>query len=418
MTSFNRRQPEASKRKASKPTRGLRAPRHGYRKWLDHLRSFNQYLQVDTDHLRQQRFNIWMRDGLIWSIHLVDDEPSRPQLALHDPGERFCRPPTAEAPRYLYALEAADLLEFTEEDIVAAWGYRSECIGSVEAAAELYALYRLITGTDEHYAGETAYLWHPEVVALFPDMEEQSPALQAGVPGSKVVDREPGGADAKVYDLQAVRELDIDALRHAWSNRPDSFASLEAAAETLAILRALRTESTIKPNYLSMLSHELVVDLADALPLENPDSGSSTTASPVRELELLHADRRTVRTQTSVVRPGQSNFREGVLARYGGKCCISGCDISALVEAAHIIPYRGDQSDDVRNGLLLRVGMHRLFDAHLVSINPETLEVEFSSVIEDPVYRSYQGNRLFQFSPRPRLLFLEAHYRAFRAQAL
>lgn len=418
MTSFNRHQPEASKRKASKPTRSLRAPRHGYREWLDYLRSYSQYLQADTEHLRQQRFNIWLHNGLIQSLPFLDDDSSRPQLALHDPGERFCGARLAEAPRYLYALDAADLLEFTEEDIVAAWGYRSECSGSVEAAAELYALYRLITGIDEHYAGEAAYLRHPEVIALFPDMEEQSPAVQAVVPDSEVVDRESGDAGANVYDLQAVRELDIDELRHAWSNRPDSFASLEAAAETLAILRALRTESSTKPNYMSMLSHELVRDLADALPLENPNSGSSTTASPVRELELLHADRRTVRTQASVVRPGQGNFREGVLARYGGKCCISGCNINALIEAAHIIPYRGDQSDDVSNGLLLRVDMHRLFDAHLMSINPETLEVEVSSVIEDPVYRSYHGNRLFQFSPRPRLLFLEVHYRAFRAQAL
>jgi len=49
-----------------------------------------------------------------------------------------------------------------------------------------------------------------------------------------------------------------------------------------------------------------------------------------------------------------------VLARYGGECCINGCNFAALVETAHIIPYREDLSDDVSNGLLLRVDLHRL----------------------------------------------------------
>lgn len=415
MTSSSRRQPKAIKLKPFKPSPVSKSRMHGYREWLNHVHAFEKYLQVDAEHLRQQRFNAWLHDGLTLPCPLWDDDSTRPQLALHDPGRRFIGPPPADAPRYLYVLEVSDLLEFTEEDIAAAWGYRTQCCGSVEAAAELYALYRLVTGTDDTYAGEAAYLWHPEVVALFPDMEEQPPTSQAIVVDKVVIEPDAGSAGAFAYDLQSVRELGIDALRQAWDNRPDSFASLEAAAETLAILRALRSESSTKLSYRAMLSHELVQDLADALPLENVEAESA--ASSTRELELLRADRRTVRTQASVVRPGQAGFRERVLARYGGQCCISGCRIAALVEAAHIIPYRGDQSDDVSNGLLLRVDMHRLFDAHLVSINPATLEVEVASVIDDPAYRLYHGKRMFQFTPRPRLLFLETHYRAFRALA-
>ncbi|MFF7064912.1 HNH endonuclease [Pseudomonas sp. NPDC008258] len=417
MTTSSRRLSEISKEKPFKPFPRPRERLHGYLDWLNHVRSFDQYLQADMEHLRQQRSSAWLHHGLTQSLPFLDDDSPRPKLALHDPGPRVYGPRPAEAPRYLYALEVADLLEFTEEDIAAAWVYRTESCGSVEAAAELYALYRLVTGTDDHYAGETAYRWHPEVVALFPGEEEQGPASQTGLVDEAVLDLDAGGAGANLYDLQAVRGLGIDALRQAWDNRPDSFASLEAAAETLAILRALKTESTTKPSYRAMLSHELVIDLSDTLPLENPAAGSLTAPLPSRELELLHADRRTMRAQVSVVRTGQANFREDVITRYGGRCCISGCDISALVEAAHVIPYRGDQSDDVSNGLLLRVDLHRLFDAHLVSINPETLEVVVANSINDPVYRAYHGIRLFSFTPRPRLLFLETHYRAFKALA-
>lgn len=57
-----------------------------------------------------------------------------------------------------------------------------------------------------------------------------------------------------------------------------------------------------------------------------------------------------------------------MLERYGAECCITGCTVDTLLEAAHIIPYRGDQTNDVTNGLLLRVDLHRLFDAHLLSM--------------------------------------------------
>jgi predicted restriction endonuclease len=55
----------------------------------------------------------------------------------------------------------------------------------------------------------------------------------------------------------------------------------------------------------------------------------------------------------------------------GAKCIISGCNI----EAAHIIPYRNQDSHNIANGLLLRVDLHRLFDKYLLTIDPETRKV-------------------------------------------
>jgi predicted restriction endonuclease len=107
------------------------------------------------------------------------------------------------------------------------------------------------------------------------------------------------------------------------------------------------------------------------------------------------------------------SFRAAMMDRYGGQCVITGCKIDTLLEAAHIMPYRGNQSDDELNGLLLRVDIHRLFDAHLISINPFTLSVELAGCLNDEAYQAIEGKRLFVFSPKPRALFLEAHYQLF-----
>ncbi|AEL08327.1 hypothetical protein XCR_3465 [Xanthomonas campestris pv. raphani 756C] len=70
-------------------------------------------------------------------------------------------------------------------------------------------------------------------------------------------------------------------------------------------------------------------------------------------------------------RRGQSFFRNQLLDAYGGRCAITGCSAKEVLEAAHILPYQGDHTDRVDNGLLLRADLHTLFDCLLLWITPE-----------------------------------------------
>lgn len=89
-----------------------------------------------------------------------------------------------------------------------------------------------------------------------------------------------------------------------------------------------------------------------------------------------------------------TEFRESVIAAYAGKCAITGCSILAVLEAAHIIPYRGAHTDKMSNGLLLRVDLHRLFDRKLLAIDPETMRVLLAPRIEESEYKKWCGCRL------------------------
>lgn len=364
----------------------------GYRGWSQHILEFNSYVDEDHDCFRYEAV-----DGFALSHQLALGDSRRSTSVPDDP------------PWHLYALQVEDLLEFTTNDLLQAWACRSHSCGSKEAAAEMYALIRVLDGIDEFYAGAGAYLDHPVVMAIFavPAKEELTDQSEATLASANAA--AANSADAVGLTLAAVSELTVDELRKAWDNRPESFASLEAAAETLAILRSLNAETPEKPSYRRMLQHELVLELEDALPSEI----QAQVPAPAAELALLKVDRRSVRSQVSVIRPGQGSFRAAMLERYGGECCITGCTVDTLLEAAHIIPYRGDQTNDVTNGLLLRVDLHRLFDAHLVTINPRSLTVEVASSLNDAGYQAYNGKHLFELSPKPRILFLEAHYQAY-----
>ena len=47
---------------------------------------------------------------------------------------------------------------------------------------------------------------------------------------------------------------------------------------------------------------------------------------------------------------------------------MTGCDVVQALDAAHISPYLGDQSNHVTNGVLLRADIHTLFDLQLFDL--------------------------------------------------
>lgn len=95
-----------------------------------------------------------------------------------------------------------------------------------------------------------------------------------------------------------------------------------------------------------------------------------------------------------VQREGQPKFRRSLLDEYSGACVITGCNVEALLEAAHIMPYRGVHTNDVTNGLLLRADLHKLFDLHTFRIDPQTRTVHLCDDLKASEYGCYEGSRL------------------------
>lgn len=97
---------------------------------------------------------------------------------------------------------------------------------------------------------------------------------------------------------------------------------------------------------------------------------------------------------TVVRRQGQPAFREKLTVAYSGACAITGCDVIEALEAAHIHPYRGPETNSVNNGILLRSDIHTLFDIGLIRINPEKLTIHISQKIMSSIYGKFHGRQL------------------------
>ncbi len=120
-----------------------------------------------------------------------------------------------------------------------------------------------------------------------------------------------------------------------------------------------------------------------------PDEADDTPFDPTGAVDA----RETVARQIKA-RRGQQAFRDKLLAAYGRRCAITGCPVVDVLEAAHIHPYRGDGTNHIANGLLLRADLHTLFGCDLLAVDPDGMRVVVAPSIRGSAYGKLHGRTL------------------------
>jgi len=192
--------------------------------------------------------------------------------------------------------------------------------------------------------------------------------------------------------------MSLSSLEALWNERETTFDSVEEAAILLSTLRFEKGIDFHKINYNQLINVDTIkslelpsilisISLTDQ---KNKDYSQSTQSN---DFILDKQDRRKKRSSTTTTRTGQSSFRTLVLSNYK-QCCITGCAINEIIEAAHIAPYRGEKDNHIKNGLLLRTDIHRLFDSNIIGISPNNFKVYISEKLRDTEYEKYAGKKI------------------------
>jgi hypothetical protein len=165
----------------------------------------------------------------------------------------------------------------------------------------------------------------------------------------------------------------------------------------------------VSPNFLRRLSVP-VTTLVDALQYEADNSRESL-------FDPTNVEDGRLRILAGIVRrQGQQTFRSKLLEAYRSRCVITRCSTPWVLEAAHIMPYRGRHTNTVSNGLLLRADIHTLFDLCLVSIDPDSRIVRISKRLSRTEYATMAGRRLLEPAKpswRPSTATLAEHHQLF-----
>lgn len=129
-------------------------------------------------------------------------------------------------------------------------------------------------------------------------------------------------------------------------------------------------------------------------------------------------DERERRLREVVMRRGQPDFRARLIGAYGGRCAMTGCDAIAALEAAHIAPYSGPDSQHVSNGLLLQADIHTLFDLDLIGIDPRTMAIAPAESLQGTTLAELDGQPLHlpqESIARPNREALASRWKRFQA---
>ncbi len=119
-----------------------------------------------------------------------------------------------------------------------------------------------------------------------------------------------------------------------------------------------------------------------------------------------------------VPRLGQATFRIELEKQYEMRCAVTGERTRPVLDAAHIKPFSIVREHSLRNGLLLRKDIHRLFDDGYVTVTPDR-RFRVSKAIRDEFengrdYYALDGRAIretLSFEARPAHEYLEWHSR-------
>lgn len=119
------------------------------------------------------------------------------------------------------------------------------------------------------------------------------------------------------------------------------------------------------------------------------------------------------------VRIGQTYYRKMIVSLYGGKCCITGLDVTKLLRASHIIRWADDKENRMNpeNGLCLSGTYDLAFDQHLISFDEDyrmivgnEISEHFTNTVTRDYFQKYIGKKIAMPSKfLPNQVFLQVH---------
>lgn len=115
-------------------------------------------------------------------------------------------------------------------------------------------------------------------------------------------------------------------------------------------------------------------DSLDAAAPSNDAAESTDLAKDIADI-YSHPDLKETERQALVqARIGQGEFRRRLMAKWEGRCAVTGCDLADVLRASHCKPWCDSthvERLNAANGLLLSANLDALFDRYLISFEDD-----------------------------------------------
>jgi hypothetical protein len=240
--------------------------------------------------------------------------------------------------------------------------------------------------------------------SVFEQAFEYPPTLEIGDNERIITDGLYKEMDLLRYELKRFSEqrMPLIVLLRAFRYRGKAYTIAPELHEFIS--------KTVDSQIIWMIKDERKTSARDGAQKQQPRSPShtSTAHSNVSFQTMFHylenkptsrvynQDPRVKIVKAIQSRRGQQAFRKELLRQFQGRCCITGCRVDAVLEAAHIDPYSMDQNMSFSNGLILRADLHTLFDFGLLAIDTDQEQVLLAPSLQKSVdYGALKGHQIF-----------------------
>lgn len=172
------------------------------------------------------------------------------------------------------------------------------------------------------------------------------------------------------------------------------------------LIAACVEAATRRPFDASLLSpggtvtNTVLQAIVDGVTVNGLGTAPPSPITPTEELAIVTEfvpddvmDERTRCLAERATREGQDHFRTTVLEAYGSSCAVTASNAAGALEAAHITPYLGPQTNVLTNGICLRADIHRLWDRGQIALHEDTLEILVSDALRVTTYGTLSGVR-------------------------
>ena len=173
--------------------------------------------------------------------------------------------------------------------------------------------------------------------------------------------------------IAAIRDISSDmwgAKLRFWLSLPRDVTGL-SRGDILSAIKNSNLDDDSKRNMIRGFVGDLGMIMLEKgfgnAPQNIEMAAESSATDENAEMESLDSWAASPATYERLTRPEQRKFRERVIRAYGGSCAITGESCNAVLEAAHLPGRDHTQHNLARDGILLRIDLHRLLDTGLMT---------------------------------------------------
>lgn len=146
------------------------------------------------------------------------------------------------------------------------------------------------------------------------------------------------------------------------------------------------------------------------------DTAPVSTVQPELELEENFSPTTKRNLKVAEIQKIERNpkFKFNALTLYKSTCAVTDIKVERMLDAAHIVPVSENGSDHPRNSLLLNAAVHRTFDSHYWSIEPDTLKIAVRKIGPTLTNMKISRTSISHLDQKPHQKALEIRWQSFR----